>query len=468
MTLFAFNLLLNALWQIPLVFCTAYIAARLARRNGPQWEHRIWITALLLQLLLPFGQLHFKPIAAWLLALIAPAAPTAANASVRILTGPATTLAPTWNLPPLLITLALAAWAAATLFFTARLLWRLHKTSTLRRHAHTISAEEYPVLHNFLGSIASPPQLLVSPLISGPAIIGILRPALLLPPNFLDHTEPTDIGAALAHELAHLRRRDYAKNLLYEILTLPIAWHPIAWLTRARIAESREILCDHLAAEFTHGPQAYARALLRLVAQQSARTPQPIHAIGIFHTQSLERRIMQLTQLPIRTTLTRRLLTIAACAALALALATAASALALHVNASTATPAATGSGSGIGVGSGTGTGVPGKSASSKPLPVGPGIMAGNRISGENPKYPVEAKKKNVQGTVVVKAVISKEGNIESTRVVSGPKPLREPSLKAIRTWRYKPYILNGRPIAVSTTINVVFSLAGGPPKHSKR
>ena len=467
MTLHVFNLLLNAVWQVPLVFCAAWLAARLARRNGPQWEHRIWITALLLELLLPFGQIHFKPAAAWLLALFTPATPAAPNASVSVLTGPATVLAPTWNLPPLLITLALAAWAAVTAYCTVRLLWTLHKTSTLRRHAQAVSAQDYPVLNHFLSNHPAPLEILVSQSISGPAIVGALRPALLLPPSFLDHTETADIQAALAHETAHLRRRDYAKNLVYEILTLPIAWHPLAWLTRSRIAESREILCDHLAARITLGPQAYARALLRLASQQSTHAPQPIHAIGIFDTQSLERRIMQLTQSQIRTTLTRRLLTLAACSALAVT--TGASALALHVNASAAAATGSGSGSGIGVGSGVGSGVAahGKHASSKPVPVRPGVMAGNRISGKNPVYPPEAKKKHIQGTVVVKAVISKQGTIESAHVISGPKILREPSLKAIRTWRYKPYMIYNRPVAVSTTINVVYSLGERPPENSK-
>lgn len=450
-SLFLFNFLLNALWQIPLVFCAACLAARLTRRNGPQWEHRIWITALPLELLLPFGQLNFKPIAAWFLALFAPATPNAAHASVLVSTGPAIAAASAWNLPPLLILLVLATWAATILYFAARLLWRLQRTSTLRRNSHTIDASEYPILHNFLSAQPAPVQLLVSPSVSGPAIIGFLRPALLLPPHFLDQAEAPDIEAALAHEATHLRRRDYAKNLLYEILSLPIAWHPVVWLTRTRIAESREILCDHQAAHLTHGPQAYARALLRLASRQSARTPQPIHAIGIFDTQSLERRIMQLTQLPIRTTLTRRLLTLAACAALAFA--TGASALALHVDAASA------------------PGHQSKNAKSdktagNSASVPAGVIAGNRISGENPKYPVMAKKAKIQGEVVLHAVISKHGNIESLHVVSGPAMLRNSALNAVRTWRYKPYIQNGHAVAVDTTINVIYHLDGGSPVNA--
>lgn len=434
MTLFAFNFLLNALWQVPLVFCAAWLAARLARPNGPQWEHRVWVTALLCELLLPLIQLRLQPVTAWLFALFTPSAP-AANASVRTFTGPITALAPTWNLPPLLITIALAAWAATTLYFATRLAWRLHKTATLRRHAHIIAADEYPVLHNFLNNHAAALELLVSTSVSGPAIIGILHPALLLPPSFLDNTQAADIEAALAHEAAHLRRRDCAKNLFYEVLTLPIAWHPVAWLTRTRIAESREILCDHLAAEFTQGPQAYARALLRLASQQSVRSSQPIHAIGIFDTQSLERRIMQLTQVQIRTSLARRITTLAACAMLALA--TGASALALHASAATGHN---------------------EKASPKTAYVSAGAMAGNRISGENPKYPAEAKKKHIQGTVVLAAIISKQGRIQSLHVIQGPNLLRNSSLTAVRTWRYKPYLLNGKPVAVKTQINIVYSL----------
>ncbi len=431
-----FNYLLNAFWQLPLVFCAAWLAVRLTRHNGPQWEHCIWVGALFTELLLPFGQLNLKLIAAYFLSLFAPAAPSAA-ASVSISTGPAAIAAPAWQLSPFLITFVLAAYAALILYFTGRLVWRLLKTSTMRRNAHTIASEDYPVLHKFFSTRRAPLQLLVSQSVSSPAIIGFLHPALLLPPGFLDRTAATDLQAALAHEFAHLRRRDYAKNLFYEVLTLPITWHPVIWLTRARIAESREILCDHLAAHITFGPHDYACALLRLASQQSIRKPQTIHAIGIFDTQSLERRIMKLTQSQIRSTVARRAVTLAACTILALA--TGAFALGLHVDAASASAHS-------------------KQSSSRPVHLAAGVMAGNRISGAAPKYPVEAKKKHVQGTVTLAALISKEGRIQHLTVISGPKLLRNSSLKAVRTWRYKPYTLNGNPVAVKTEIHIVYSL----------
>jgi len=75
-----------------------------------------------------------------------------------------------------------------------------------------------------------------------------------------------------------------------------------------------------------------------------------------------------------------------------------------------------------------------------------------------PVYPPIAKATGVQGTVVLEAVISRQGTIESLRVVSGPIMLQQAARDAVSAWRYRPYVLNGEPVAVETTVNVVFSL----------
>jgi protein TonB len=76
-----------------------------------------------------------------------------------------------------------------------------------------------------------------------------------------------------------------------------------------------------------------------------------------------------------------------------------------------------------------------------------------------PVYPVQAKKDRVQGTVVLATTIGKDGTVEHLRVVSGPSALQRSALDAVRTWRYQPFLLNGDPIEVKTTINVVYTLA---------
>ena len=75
-----------------------------------------------------------------------------------------------------------------------------------------------------------------------------------------------------------------------------------------------------------------------------------------------------------------------------------------------------------------------------------------------PKYPQEAKDARIQGTVVLDAIISKTGAVDSLRVVSGPKELQQSTLDAVRQWAYRPFLLNGAPVEVETTINVMYTL----------
>jgi TonB family protein len=90
-----------------------------------------------------------------------------------------------------------------------------------------------------------------------------------------------------------------------------------------------------------------------------------------------------------------------------------------------------------------------------------GVMAGQLLSHVDPVYPAEAKEKRIQGAVVLKAVISKEGTVENLQVVSGPEELASSAIDAVRQWTYKPYLLNGEPTEVETTITVNYRFGGG-------
>ncbi len=87
-----------------------------------------------------------------------------------------------------------------------------------------------------------------------------------------------------------------------------------------------------------------------------------------------------------------------------------------------------------------------------------GVMAGYLLAKTLPQYPAIAKAAHIQGIVVLQATISKSGSIQNLRVVSGPPMLQQAAMDAVRSWRYKPYLLNGEPVEVETTINVVFNL----------
>jgi len=98
------------------------------------------------------------------------------------------------------------------------------------------------------------------------------------------------------------------------------------------------------------------------------------------------------------------------------------------------------------------------SAAGSPLHVSTGVMAGQLLEPIRPEYPVIARLSHTEGTVVVQAIIAKSGKIESARVVSGPGVLQAAALQAVREARYRPFLLNGLPTEVETTVSIVFRL----------
>ena len=86
------------------------------------------------------------------------------------------------------------------------------------------------------------------------------------------------------------------------------------------------------------------------------------------------------------------------------------------------------------------------------------VSTGLLISKVLPVYPLTARQARVQGTVVLQAAISKDGTVETLRVASGHPFLIPPAIEAVKQWRYKPYIVNGKPRAVETEVMVNFVL----------
>jgi hypothetical protein len=136
-------------------------------------------------------------------------------------------------------------------------------------------------------------DILYSPLVGTPATLGILRPAVILPATMRSPDFEEDLVASVAHEMAHIRRRDYVRNLLSEILTLPICWHPAtAYLKRMARATS-EMACDELATRSLIRPVDYARALVR-IAERLTLDRCVGNTLGILDADILEVRVMKL------------------------------------------------------------------------------------------------------------------------------------------------------------------------------
>jgi len=102
-----------------------------------------------------------------------------------------------------------------------------------------------------------------------------------------------------------------------------------------------------------------------------------------------------------------------------------------------------------------------KIATPQRVRVSTGVATGLLIKKVTPNYPQLAKQARIQGTVVLTAEISKEGTIQNLQLVSGHPMLAPAAIEAVKQWRYKPYLLNGEPVAVETQVQVNFSLSGG-------
>ena len=96
-----------------------------------------------------------------------------------------------------------------------------------------------------------------------------------------------------------------------------------------------------------------------------------------------------------------------------------------------------------------------------PVHVAQGVTQGLLIKRVNPKYPSKARADRIQGTVILRAVISKDGDVADLSVVSGDPLLVKTATKAVKQWKYRPYLLAGKPVAVNTEIIVNFTLSGG-------
>jgi len=85
----------------------------------------------------------------------------------------------------------------------------------------------------------------------------------------------------------------------------------------------------------------------------------------------------------------------------------------------------------------------------------------NLVYDVAPKYPPEAGRARIEGTVVLMAVIGKDGTVEDVRVEKGLPVLAQAAIEAVKQWRYRPYLLNGEPVEVDSQVTINFTLSKG-------
>jgi TonB family protein len=324
---FLLTFLLNSIWQIPLAAMVAALACRFLRDAPAAYRHAVWTAALAISLFLPLAGGRRQPPPGpsfnntWIMGDAAAAqAPTTVRASAQP--------AGSSNTAPVSIprTVSLGEKAAGFLigFYILFVLFRLARLgldgmrlARLRRASYIapLPALLREVWDRCQAAFGLPPaELRFSRELKGPVAAG---GAIILPESLLTEESEDVLTTAIGHEMAHVARRDFASNVLFEVLGIPIAFHPVAWLIRRRIESAREMACDDLVTTRLIAPGAYARSIMSIAAGMTGAA-RPACALGVLDGGQLEERIRRLMEHPARNLKRARLALGAGLAALAL------------------------------------------------------------------------------------------------------------------------------------------------------
>ncbi|GAA4375653.1 M56 family metallopeptidase [Hymenobacter koreensis] len=175
---------------------------------------------------------------------------------------------------PLIVTL----WLLGLLTMTLRLLGGLAYVQRLRHYGtRPLGLAWQHRLANLSerAGLKRPVALLESSLVRVPVVIGHLKPMILLPLGAVAGLSPAQMEAILAHELAHVARRDYLINIIQSVAEILFFYHPAVWFLTATLRSERENCCDDVAASLCGDPLVLARALAALAELGLERTAAP-------------------------------------------------------------------------------------------------------------------------------------------------------------------------------------------------
>lgn len=313
---FFLSSLMNALWQIALLAAAATLGDRLLRGQAARHRHWLWTATLGLSLCLPMligaGILNNVIAGIRRQQTMGNQAATIPSQSVQ---GPSQNSEANAAQPNLSTVQTRSIGAGGFIFINRkvaatliaiyllfvfyrgqRLLRAWLRTRAIRRSAQEIALSkelQYAVVRCQNQIRAPRARVLRSDGVTAPVTVGFFYPVILLPEYLWRESDADILTAAVGHELVHILRRDFLLNLFYELIYLPISFHPAAWLVRRQINQTRELGCDELVTEKLLNAQAYARSLVRLAGASIPfnRSTTTI-SVGVADADILEERVM--------------------------------------------------------------------------------------------------------------------------------------------------------------------------------
>lgn len=296
------NFVLNAAWQIAVIFVAGALVSRLLRNGPASYRHTLWVVVMVSSLGVPvLTTTRFVP---EVILRFAPPTPILTNATETSLVNSFDDLGfdhigPSrrktfnlWTRDILLLTIVYALFVCGRGVRLARF-WRRQQKLRQSSTPNGITPQiEAVVLHcrNLLEtnevSIGLSNQACV------PSTIGAWRPLIVLPDTFRAGVDEARLLSVIGHEMAHVKRRDFLSNLICELVALPISFHPLTFLIKRQIDRARELACDELVTTHLLAPNLYARSLL-WAADVSREYSSDAFVLSIFDGRILEERIVR-------------------------------------------------------------------------------------------------------------------------------------------------------------------------------
>ncbi len=282
--------LLHLLWQAGIVALLLAILLRLLRRASANLRYIVACTALALVVMLPVVTIQliqtpasYSAVRAKSASALSPLVETEEIALLKPLESPVPGIPLKQRAVALLepaLPYIVAAWLLGVLALS---IWHLGGLAHLQRLKRRIVKEADAALIETLGALTTklkvtrPVQLAESALVQIPAVVGWLRPVILLPAAAVTGLTAQQLESLLAHELAHIRRYDYLVNMLQTVVEILGFYHPAVWWLSHKIRVERENCCDDLAVNVCGDKMRYARALAEM---ERIRSSQPEFALA--------------------------------------------------------------------------------------------------------------------------------------------------------------------------------------------
>jgi beta-lactamase regulating signal transducer with metallopeptidase domain len=302
--------LFNALWQIVLIAGLASFGSWLLRNSVARYRHWVWVSALCLAFLIPAltaSQTLFDTVTQTTSAVpfvTESISPFSQQAGPNLSRTTTNALPSTFFINQTLGLTLLGIYFGFLLYRIFKLIQAWQTTRAIRRSAIKLESDEAVAevvrrCESEFGARASSVRVFRSEMLPVPVTTGLFRPVIILPEPLLREGNIELLTSAIGHEFIHVARRDYLLNLIYELLFVPISFHPAAAVIRRRVKETREVRCDELVAERILNAEIYARSLVRLASSAPPlRRLSVTTTVGIADADILEARIMSLLRKP--------------------------------------------------------------------------------------------------------------------------------------------------------------------------